>query len=518
MGYELFVDTASRETSIALLKDKRLVEYHVEKLDTEHSVGDIYLGRVKKLMPGNNAAFIEVGYEKDAFLHYLDLGPQLRSVIKFTDQAITGAYSDSALDNFKIESLIEKTGKITQVFTKGKQILVQVTKEPISTKGPRLTCDLSLPGTYMVLVPFTNMVSVSKKIKTLDERTRLKKLAESIRPKNFGVIIRTVAEGKTVAELHKDMGELESNWNKLFGSLKGAVAPRKILGEQDRSLTLVRDLLSSDFTQIVVNNNDLGEEIKEYLKRLSPGKEKIVKLHSGKSTIFDHYEIDKKIKNAFGRKVQCEDGGYLVIDHTEALHVIDVNSGSNSDIEINQEANALNVNIISATEIARQLRLRDMGGQIVVDFIDMRNPAFKRKVYDHLKSEMSSDRAKHTILPISRFGLMEITRQRVRPEINISTAEICPMCEGTGEVRPTMLILDQIESNLAHFVNEMNLKSLVLNTHPFLASYLKQGFLKSPRWNWYRKYKVWVGINPDKNLHFGQYNFTNKLGDEIVMS
>lgn len=517
MGYELFVDTGSRETSIALLKDKQLVEYHVEKLDSEHSVGDIYLGRVKKLMPGNNAAFIEVGYEKDAFLHYLDLGPQLRSVMKFTDQAITGAYPDAPLDNFKIEPLIEKTGKVTQVFTKGKQILAQVTKEPISTKGPRLTCDISLPGTYMVLVPFTNMVSVSKKIKKLEERTRLKKLAESIRPKNFGVIIRTVAEGKTVAELHKDMGELESNWKKLFSSLKGATAPRKILGEQDRSLTLVRDLLSSDFTQIVVNNSALGEEIKEYLKRLSPGKEKIVKLHQGKNTIFDAYEIDKKIKNAFGRKVQCADGGYLVIDHTEALHVIDVNSGSNSDIDINQEANALNVNIISATEIARQLRLRDMGGQIVVDFIDMRNPAFKRKVYEHLKNEMTNDRAKHTILPISRFGLMEITRQRVRPEINISTAEICPMCEGTGEVRPSMLILDQIEGNLSHFVKEMNLKDLTLNVHPFLASFIKQGVF-SLRWTWYRKYKTWVTINPDKNLHFGQYSFTNKLGDEIVVN
>jgi ribonuclease G len=517
LTYELIIDSGKDGLSIALLRDKRLVEYHVEANNKMHTVGDIYLGMVKRVMPGHNAAFVDVGHDKDAFLHYLDLGPQVRSLLKFSDQATRGAYPTADLANFKLEADIEKTGKMGQVITRGRMMLVQVAKEPISTKGPRLTSELSLPGTYMVMVPFSNVVSVSKKIKTNEERLRLKKLVESIKPKNFGIIIRTVAEGKTVEELHKDLKELQQKWQNMYDQVKLSRPPKKIHGESDRSISLIRDLLSEDFSQIVVNDEFVADEIKGYLKNLGRTDEKIVKLHHGKQSIFEYFEIDKKIKSAFGKNVPIGGGSYLVIEHTEALHVIDVNSGSKSNSEINQEDNALQVNLEAAAEIARQLRLRDMGGIIVCDFIDQRNPANKRKIYERLREEMERDRAKHTILPMSRFGLIEITRQRVRPEINIEVLESCPQCNGTGEVRSSLLMMDQIEKNLAHFATEMNMKKLTIVTHPYLAAFLTKGWFRSPRWKWYRKYKTWLTVEGDNHFTLSQFRFANSQGEEMEL-
>ncbi len=516
MAYQLIINSNQDSVAIALLQEKTLVEYHEEKNNEQHAVGDIYLAAIKKIMPGHNAAFLDVGYAKDAFLHYHDLGPQIRSLLKFTDQARRGAYPSGHLTDFKPEGDTHKSGKITQIFTKGLQLPVQITKEPISTKGPRLTSEITIPGVYMVLVPFSEVVSVSKRIKTIEERTRLKKLAESIRPAHCGLIIRTIAEGKSVAELHKDLLELEEKWDNIYKQMKGASAPLKIHSDSDRAITIIRDMMKEDFNSIVVNDEKMADEIRSFLRPLGDGKEKIVKVHSGKAPIFEYFDIDKKIKSAFGRDVPLVGGGYLIIEHTEALHVIDVNSGNKSDGEINQEENALALNIEAAKEIARQLRLRDMGGIIVVDFIDLRNPTYKRKIYDTLREEMEKDRARNTILPMSKFGLIEITRQRVRPDVKLTVDEKCPLCEGTGEVRPSMFIIDKIENQLKHYILEMSQKGLSIVAHPFVAAYLTKGLFKSMQWKWFFKYRQWVKVISDRSLHNGQYIFMNATEHEIV--
>jgi len=517
VNYELVINSHQNGgVDIALLKDKKLIELHHEKADNNFAVGDVYLGTVNKLMPGLNAAFIDVGHEKDAFLHYLDLGPQVKTQLKHIKLLRSNPHTSVWPAAKQNEPDIEKTGKINQVLQRLQQVVVQVTKEPISNKGPRLTSQLSLAGRYVVLMPFDNVVSVSKKIVKTEERIRLKKLVQSIKPDNFGVIVRTVAENQSVEELENDLTDLMKRWEHLCTQLKTAVPGQKILGESERTLTLVRDLLNDDFTGIYVNDNFLLNAIKGYVAKKAPELEKIVKLHSGKQTIFDFYGVDKQIRSAFGKEVNFMGGSYLIIEHTEALHVIDVNSGSIVGKEINQDENALKVNLEAAAEIARQLRLRDMGGIIVVDFIDQKTAGNKRLVYERLKDEMKADRAKHKILPMSPFGLVQITRQRVRPEMNVVNTEKCPTCDGTGEITNSIVVVDEIENKLKYFVENMNMKGrITIEVHPYIYAYFTKGFLNSIRFKWLFKYKRWIKINPVNSLHFGQYRFLNAQAEEI---
>lgn len=519
MNFELVINShPNGGVDIALLRDKKLIELHHEKADNSFAVGDVYLGTVNKLMPGLNAAFIDVGHEKDAFLHYLDLGPQVKSQLKHVKLLRNNPHANVWPEIKNNESDIEKTGKINQVLQRLQQVVVQVTKEPISNKGPRLTSQLSLAGRYVVLMPFDGVVSVSKKIVKTEERIRLKKLVQSIKPENFGVIVRTVAEGQSVEELENDLRDLLKRWEHLCTQLKTAVPGQKILGESERTLTLVRDLLNEHFTGIYVNDNFLLNAIKTYVGKKAPELEKIVKLYNGKQPIFDHYGVDKQIKTAFGKEVSFMGGSYLIIEHTEALHVIDVNSGSIAGKEINQDENALKVNLEAAAEIARQLRLRDMGGIIVVDFIDQKTPGNKRLVYERLKDEMKADRAKHKILPMSPFGLIQITRQRVRPEMTVVTTEKCPTCDGTGEITNSVVIVDEIENRLKYFLENMNMKgSITLEVHPYIYAYFTKGFFNSIRFKWFLKYKRWIKMSPANTLHFGQYRFLNANGEEIAI-
>jgi ribonuclease G len=511
---ELIINSGPAEVEIALLEDKTLVELHQEKSDTGFAVGDIYLGKVRKIMPGLNAAFVDVGYEKDAFLHYLDLGPQVQSLNKLTKLTLQGRLKPMSLGEFRLEKDIEKTGKITGVLTSGQQILVQVAKEPISTKGPRVTSELSFAGRYLVLVPFSSRISISQKIRSADERNRLKRLITSIKPSNFGVIIRTVAEGKKVAELDNDLKNLVSKWETLVQKLVKAKPPTKIISELDRTSAILRDVLSESFNNIFVNDNTLYEDTKNYIKSIVPDKAGIVKLYKGKAPIFENFGIDKQIKSSFGRIVTIRSGIYLIIEHTEALHVIDINSGHRVNKENSQEENALAVNLEAAAELARQLRLRDMGGIIVVDFIDMKNSSNRRKLFQKLKEEMSKDRAKHTILPPSKFGLVQITRQRVRPEMNVENAERCPVCAGSGEIKPSILVIDELENNLRYLIQDQNEKSLTVALHPYLHAYLTKGFF-SIRYNWFVKYKRWIKLKPMPSYHFLEYRFFNGNNDEI---
>ncbi|MBN2175821.1 MAG: Rne/Rng family ribonuclease [Bacteroidales bacterium] len=514
MNKELIVNSGPSEVQIALLEDKTLVELHNEKSNTGFAVGDIYLGKVRKIMPGLNAAFVDVGYEKDAFLHYLDLGPQVQSLNKLTKLTLQGRLKPMSLSDFRLEKDIEKTGKITGVLTTGQQILVQVAKEPISTKGPRVTSELSFAGRYLVLVPFSSRISISQRIKSAEERNRLKRLILSIRPNNFGVIIRTVAEHKKVADLDNDLKSLVSKWENLVTRLVKAKPPMKIVSEMDRTTAILRDILSESFNNIFVDDNDLYDETKNYIKSIAPDKVGIVKLYKGKAHIFENFGIDKQIKSSFGRIVTIRSGIYLIIEHTEALHVIDINSGHRMNKENSQEENALAVNLEAATELARQLRLRDMGGIIVIDFIDMKAASNRRKLYQKLKDEMSKDRAKHTILPPSKFGLVQITRQRVRPEMNLENTERCPVCAGSGEIKPSILIIDELENNLRYLIQEQNEKELKVALHPYLHAYLTKGIL-SRRYRWFRKYKRWIKLKPMPSYHFLEYRFFNGNNDEI---
>jgi ribonuclease G len=512
---ELIIDVTPSEVVIALLNDKRLVELNREKSNNNFSVGDIYLGRVKKVMPGLNAAFVDVGYEKDAFLHYLDLGPQASSLNKYTKLVQTGKQTTSNLMYYKFEPDIQKDGKIGNILNANQQILIQIAKEPISTKGPRITTEISLAGRYLVLIPFADKISVSQKIKTTEEKTRLKRLIASIKPKNFGVIIRTVAEGKSVADLDADLNDLVKKWETVYQNLKTSQPPFKVLGEIDRTSAILRDLLNASFNSIYINDAALFEEIRTYLQTIAPDKEKILKLYKGPVPIFDHFGVDRQIKGLFGKTVTMRSGGYLIVEHTEALHVIDVNSGNRAKSDNNQETNALEVNLEAATEVARQLRLRDMGGIIVVDFIDLHSAENRKLLFDKIKDEMSKDRAKHNILPPSKFGLIQITRQRVRPEMNIVTVEKCPTCGGSGEIQASILLMDQIENNLRYILKEQNEKDIILCVHPYLEAYITKGWFNSLKRQWGKKYGSKFKVRAVSSYNFMEYRFMNKNEDEI---
>src|ERR1700749_3822673 len=505
LNKELIINATPQGVEIALLEDKKLVELHHEKADNSFAVGDLYLGKVKKLIPGLNAAFVDVGFEKDAFLHYTDLSPYARSLLKFTQQSIQSP-KDNEFDfgSFSVEPEIVKTGKINEVLSGKPNILVQILKEPIAAKGPRLSCEISLPGRFVVITPFNDIVAVSRKIHSSDERKRLQKIVEAIKPKNFGVIVRTAAEGKNTAELHEDLTDLVATWKMIQHNLKGAVAPAKILSEQTKTTSMLRDLLNEDFNKIVINDRNIFNDTKSYIQRIAPDKTDIVSYYHNGSPILDQFSVTQQVKAAFGKTGNRPSGAYLIIEHTEALHVIDVNSGYKS-VSNNQEQNALETNLEAAEEIARQLRLRDLGGIIVADFIDMKLPENKRKLVEAMEGFMRTDRAKHAVLPISKFGLMQITRQRMKPEMNINTAEVCPSCNGTGKISSTLILEDEIEKNLSYLIMQKH-KGLTVTVHPIMYAYLTKGFpSKRRKWSW--KYKQKINIKANTNYHLTEFHF-----------
>ena len=393
MSSELVVDVQPKEISIALLENNRLVELQKEARNISFSVGDIYLGRVKKLMPGLNAAFVDVGYEKDAFLHYLDLGKFART----NPRSGSGASDRKrvlSLSKFDLLPDIEKDGTINDALKVGQEVLVQIAKEPISSKGPRLTAEISFAGRFLVLIPFSDKVSVSQKIKSNEEKLRLRQLIQSIKPRNFGVIVRTVAEGKRVAELNNELKTLVRCWEDMLVKLQKAQLPSLVYEETGRTVGILRDIFSPSFENIYVNDKETYNQIYNYVSLISPDRKDIVKLYDGELPIFDNFAITKQIKSSLGKTVSFKSGAYVIIEHTEALHVIDVNSGNRSKASSDQESNALDVNMNAAEEIARQLRLRDMGGIIVIDFIDMDEAENRQKLYDRMRELMANDRAR----------------------------------------------------------------------------------------------------------------------------
>lgn len=514
MNKSLYVRSTPTGFDIAMFEDKRLVEFSQEINDKSFQVGDIYLGKVKKVIPGLNACFVDIGYEKDAFLHYLDLGAQYNSLKKFSEDILSGKKKSGLLQNFRLEEEIQKDGKIADLVNKGDLVMVQVVKEPISTKGPRLSSEISIAGRYCVLVPFGDTVNISKKVSDNAEKKRLKQIALGVKPKNFGVIVRTAAIGCEAEELERDIKELVQKWEAAVTLLKSAKPADRLVQEVARTTSMLRDLLNDSFQSIFFDDPRMHEDVKEYVSSIAPDKAEIVKLYKGKQDMFEHFGIDKQVKSAFGKNVTMPGGAYIIIEHTEALHVIDVNSGNRMKQETDQENNALNTNLEAADEIARQLRLRDMGGIIVIDFIDMRKAANKKLVFERMSQAMKTDRAKHTVLPVSKFGLLQITRQRVRPEVNVVTQEVCPTCEGTGHIRPSILLSDEIESHLRYIVQEQNEKKIELHTHPYLAAFFTKGLI-SKQIRWWMKYRSWVKVKAEASYQINEYHFFHPTGEQI---
>ena len=515
MNSELIVDVQKDEVSIALLEEKHLVELHKEgRLTDSFSVGDVYLAKVKKIMPGLNAAFVDVGYERDAFLHYLDLGPQFNSLQHFLKQSLSDRKKIPVINKKSILPDIDKNGTISDILSTGQEILVQISKEPISTKGPRLTSEISIAGRYLVLIPFADKVSVSQKITSNEERTRLKQLIQSIKPKNFGVIIRTVAEEKRVAELDNELKILVKRWEETVAKMQQAKGVTLICEEMGRTVGILRDIFNSNFQSIHVNNETYYREIRDYVELINPEKKNIVHLYQDELPIFDNFAITKQVKSLFGKTVSFKSGAYLIIEHTEAMHVVDVNSGNRSKSGKGQEINALEVNMAAAEEVARQLRLRDMGGIIVIDFIDMHEGEHRQKLYDHMRDFMANDRAKHNILPLSKFGVMQITRQRVRPAMHIDIEETCPTCYGKGKMMPSILFTDQMESKIDYLVNKLKVKNFTLHVHPYVAAFIQKGFY-SLQWKWKFHYGFGCKVIASQRLGFLQYKFYDAKKNEI---
>ncbi len=517
MTSELVIDVQQKEISIALLEDKRLVEYQTETRSVSFSVGNIYVAKVKKLMPGLNACFVDVGFERDAFLHYLDLGNQFNSYDKYLKQVQSDRKKLYPFAKAQRLPELRKDGSVQNTLSVGQEVLVQIVKEPISTKGPRLTGELSFAGRYLVLIPFGDKVSVSSKIKSGEERARLKQLINSIKPRNCGVIVRTVAEGKRVAELDSELKLLTKRWEDALTKVqKTQQRPQLIFEEEGRAVALLRDLFNPTYENIYVNDRNVFDEVRDYVELIAPDRKGVVKLYSGTVPIFDNFNVTKQIKSSFGKTVNYKHGAYLIIEHTEALHVVDVNSGNRSHSDNGQEANALDVNLGAADELARQLRLRDMGGIIVVDFIDMHLAEDRQLLYERMCKNMQKDRARHNILPLSKFGLMQITRQRVRPAMDVKVEETCPTCFGKGKIKSSIIFTDQLESKIDRLVNKIGVKTFYLHVHPYVDAYINKGLLSLKR-KWQMKYGLGVHVIPSEKLAFLQYEFYDSKRQFIDM-
>ena len=507
MTSEVVIDVRQKDISIALLEDKNLVEYQTEPRSASFAVGNIYIAKVKKLMAGLNASFVDVGYERDAFLHYLDLGNQFSSYEKYLKQVQSDRKRLYPFAKASRLPDLKKDGSVATTLQKDQEVLVQIVKEPISTKGPRLTAELSFAGRYLVLVPFNDKVSVSSKIKSGEERARLKQLIQSIKPKNVGVIVRTVAEGKRVAELDTELKILLKRWEEAITKVQKTTSrPQLVYEETSRVVALLRDLFNPSYENIYVNDEQVFNEVKDYVTLIAPEKAGIVKLYKGNVPIFDNFNITKQIKSSFGKTVNYKHGAYLIIEHTEAMHVVDVNSGNRTRAEKGQEGNALEVNLGAADELARQLRLRDMGGIIIVDFIDMKLPEDRQLLYERMCKNMQKDRAKHNILPLSKFGLMQITRQRVRPAMSVNVDEVCPTCFGKGTIKSSILFTDTLENKIDTLVNKIGVHKFFLHVHPYVAAYINKGVFSLKR-QWQMKYGLGVHVIPSQKLAFLQYEF-----------
>ena len=513
MKSELIVDVTPQEVAIALTEDNRLMEVNREQRGKDtFAVGNIYYGRVKKVMPALNAVFVDVGHEKEAFLHYLDLGSGFLTTQKYVTKVVSDRRRIPEIHKIERQPECTKEGQIGDYLKVGDTLLVQVIKEPINSKGPRLSAEISITGRNFVLIPFIDKVMVSNKIGRNSERGRLKQLVQSIKPHGFGVIVRTVAEDKRVAELDNELRILVKRWEECVKTLQHKGPVSLISQELGRTIGIIRDIFSPEFENIHVNDKSVYEEIQQYLELIAPEASKVVKLYTGDQPIFDKFDITRQMKTGLGRTVGFKKGGYLIMDRTEALFSIDVNSGSKKLFE-DQEQNAFHFNMLAADEIVHQLRLRDIGGIIVVDFIDMDDKGNQQALYDRMRELMSHDRAKHNVLPLSKFGLMQITRQRVRPAVEMDVMETCPTCLGKGKIQSSIFFTDQIVEQIETMVAQHG-RGLRLHLHPYVYAYICKGI-----WNQKRQWALRYGVRVIENQSLGmlETKFFTRKGEECLI-
>ena len=512
---DLIVDVTSTEVHIALMENHRLIEYNTESsTGNNFSVGDVYLGKVKKILPNLNAAFVDIGDKKEAFIHYLDLGLYFHAFDQFVRESNGNTNLKDLYSRIAIGTPLPKEGRIEEYLKPGQIIVAQIVKEPISTKGSRLTAEISLAGRNIVLLPFAEKISISQKIGSKEEKRRLETLVRSILPKNYGAIIRTAAEGKNAATLVGETESLIEKWESSWNKIAKSKTVQLLFTEYSKTTTVLRDLLNDSFSNIWINDEHVADEARKYVSLISPEQEKIVHLYQGKQPIYDHFEVTRQIKGSFGKVVPMRQGAYLVIETTEALNVIDVNSGIRTKTS-DQEENSFEVNKIAAEEIARQLRLRDMGGIVIVDFIDMETTEHKNALYKFMQELMENDRAKHNVLPLTKFGLMQITRQRIRPVTEINTSEQCPVCHGSGKIHSSVVIDEEIERKIAFYVIEKGVRSFTLKTSPILGAYLKRGIFNSFLARWRKRYKARINLEEVTDFTVLQNEIYNEKGEKL---
>ena len=512
---DLIVDVTSTEVHIALMENHRLIEYNTESsTGNKFTVGDVHLGKVKKILPNLNAAFVDIGDKKEAFIHYLDLGLYFGAFDRFVKESNQNTNLQDLYSRIELGEPLPKEGRIETILKPGQMIVAQIVKEPISTKGSRLTAEISLAGRNIVLLPFAEKVSISSKIGSKEEKRRLETLVRSILPKNYGAIIRTAAEGKNAATLVGETKALIEKWESSWKKIAHNKNVQLLFTEYSKTTTVLRDLLNDSFSNIWINDEKVCDEARKFIALIAPEQEKIVHLYEGKQPIYDHFEVTRQIKSSFGKVVPMRQGAYLVIETTEALNVIDVNSGIRTKTS-DQEENSFEVNKIAAEEIARQLRLRDMGGIVIVDFIDMESNDHKNALFKYMQELMEDDRAKHNVLPLTKFGLMQITRQRIRPVTEINTMEQCPVCHGTGKIHSSVVIDEEIERKIAYYVIEKGYKTLTLKTSPILGAYLKRGLFNSYLSKWKKHYKVKLDLEEVTDFSVLQHELFNEKKEKL---
>jgi ribonuclease G len=512
MNKEIIINTIGDETRIAITEDGLLTEYFVEQADSQRSVGDIYLGRVAKIIPGIKAAFIDVGHKQDAFLHFSDIDPkieELNALIGDEDADVDLEEEEEENNHEKVPiqstSNFQRSIQNLPKLEKGKEIIVQVTKEPVGNKGFRVTTRITLPGRFLVLLPFDNKIGVSKKIHDQRKRKRLRRIVRSIIPEGFGVIVRTVAANEDEETIKEELNRLLNTWKEIEQTIKNEKAPALVYKDANTTSSVIRDLFNYDVSKIVVDSKKVYKQLRDYLHQVHPELEDRIELYKGKEPIFDVFGIEPQLRIAMSRKVPLPSGGHIVIDQTEAMTVIDVNTGKYA-ASMHQELNSLKIDLEAAREICRQVRLRDIGGIIIIDFIDLEEEKNKKKVFDELKKEFRKDRAKVSILPMTEFGLVQITRQRVRKSIFQRTRDVCPTCGGTGILISKESLLKDIEHWLRRFKLGKFFPKVTLKINPFLENEILKGLI--PRYiRWRFKFRVLLNVELDVSLKVDEFRF-----------
>ncbi|HMQ69153.1 MAG TPA: Rne/Rng family ribonuclease [Ignavibacteria bacterium] len=510
----ILINSVSEDVRIAITEDGKLAEFFLDTPDKERNVGDIYLGKIGKVIPGIRAAFIDLGFQQDAFLHFSDIGSSLDEYASIIGDDSDIEEDDEDEEEETTQPNYNRSNNKNPNLERGQDIIVQITKEPVGNKGFRVTSKVSIPGRYLVLIPFEKKIGLSKKIYNPKEKRRLRNIVKSTLPKGFGIIIRTVAAGQDESLILDDLNTLIRTWNEIQSKLKTSKSPLILHKDVSTTSSVVRDLFKEDISKVVIDSKKIYRDIKSYVDDTSPEFSDKIELFTSDQPLFDVFNIEKQIEESLQRKVWLKNGGYIIIEPTEAMTVVDVNSGKYAKHR-DQEVNSLNTNLESAKEIVRQIRLRDIGGIIVIDFIDLYDDKNRKRLFEEVKKEFKNDRAKSTILPVSEFGLVEITRQRVRQNIIHTVSDLCPMCRGTGHVQSKSTFMNRMERWIQRYKGGNNGMSISIQVNPFIRNYLTEGFIS--KLNKIRlKNFLFIKLEEDESLALDEFKVYSKKHDKFI--